>query len=248
MRAAWFLPERVSRLLEPAEREAVLGDLSEAGDGPWRALVEIVGLVLRRQASHWKNWRPWVAALFVSSPTSFMLMGASVILCSSFMKLAGASATGQMVGADIEVLALQALLLAGWSWTCGCLVGSLSRHTVWFSIAAYCAPCLFCLSRFRIESLSRLSLLLFVFPLAGGLWHGLKGRRAGPRFGVVAAAIITTLAIITRLGAVGGALGWVGTLILTWPSWCLAGASLIAAKEGAGAERSTFKMEHHELG
>src|SRR5580658_1334728 len=82
MRAVWFLLERVSCILEPAEREAVLGDLKEAGEGPWQTLVEIVGLVLRRQAGHWKDWRPWVAAIGVSVPTSFLLMGDSVMLFS----------------------------------------------------------------------------------------------------------------------------------------------------------------------
>ncbi len=240
MRAAWILPERVSRLLRPAEREAVLGDLMEAGEGPWRTLAEIADLVLRRQAGLWRNWRPWVAAFGVSVPTSFMLMGDSVIVWSGGVKLAGAGAAYQPFAPEIEILAVQSLLLVGWSWTCGYLVGSISRRTVWFSIISYCSPCLFCLSRFRIEHLSRVSLLLFVLPAAGGLWQRLRARKVGPRFGAAAAAIITALAIITRVGASGGAgdaLGWIGNLILTWPSWCLAAASLNAAKEDMGAEQ-----------
>ncbi len=250
MRAAWILPERVSRLLKPAEREAVLGDLMEAGEGPWQTLAEIVGLVLRREAGLWKNWRPWVAAFCVSVPTSFMLMGASVMECSGCVKLAKAGAAYQPFAAEIEILAVQALLLAGWSWTCGYLVGSISRRTVWFSIISYGSPCLFCLSRFRIESLSRLSLLLFVLPAAVGLWHGLRAREVGPRFAVATTAIITALAIITRVGSPGGAgdaLGWIGNLILTWPSWFLAVASLAAAKEDTGAEWSPFEKKQREL-
>jgi hypothetical protein len=250
MRAAWFLHERVSRILEPAEREAVLGDLKEAGVGPWQTLAELVGLVLRRQAEHWKDWRPWVAAFGVSVPTSFMLMGDSVMLISGFVTLAGASVASQTFAAEIEILSVQTLLLAGWSWTCGYLVGSISRRTVWFSIMAYCAPCLFCLSRFHIESLSRLSLLLFVLPLAMGLRQGLRGQRVGRRFGVAVAAIVTALAIITQVGATGGvgnASRWFCSLVQTWPSWCLAVASLDAAREDKSAERSTFEIEQHEL-
>src|SRR5450432_1936448 len=82
MKAARILTETVSRFLVPAEREAVLGDLQEAGEGPWQTFAGLAGLVLRRQAGHWKNWRPWVAAFGVSVPTSFMLMGDSVMLCS----------------------------------------------------------------------------------------------------------------------------------------------------------------------
>jgi hypothetical protein len=250
MRAVWFLLERVSCILEPAEREAVLGDLKEAGEGPWQTLVEIVGLVLRRQAGHWKDWRPWVAAIGVSVPTSFLLMGDSVMLFSGFVTLAQASAPRQLFAAEVEILSVQALLLAGWSWTSGYLVGSVSRRTVWFSIMAYCAPCLFCLSRFHIETFSRLSLLLFVLPLAVGLWQGRRGQRMGRRFGVAVAAIVTALAIITRVGVTGGvgnASIWIYSLVQTWPSWYLAVASLDAAREDERAERSTFDMEQHEL-
>jgi hypothetical protein len=249
MRAAWILPEGAARLLAPAEREAVLGDLVEAGDGPWTALAEIGGLVLRRQAGLWRNWRPWVAAFGVSVPTSFMLMGNSVVVSLGVMKLAGTGSAGQPLAAEVERVAAQALLLAGWSWTCGYLVGSLSRRTVWFSVISYGAPCLFCLSRFRIESLSRLSLLLFVLPAAAGLWRGLRGRKAGPRLAVAAAAVITALAVLTRLDAAGGGVGgsgWIGGLILTWPSWFLAAISLNAAREDKGSDWPPLERQHHE--
>src|SRR5260370_28185090 len=42
------------------------------------------------------------------------------------------------------------------------VVGSMSRRTLWASAALCCSPCLFCLARFRIGSLSRLCLLLFL--------------------------------------------------------------------------------------
>jgi hypothetical protein len=248
MRAAWSLPEWMSRLLDPEEREAVLGDLREAGEGPWQTLAEITGLVLRRQAGLWKNWRPWVAAFAVSVPTSFMLMGDSVMVCAACAKLAGIGAIGPSLASKIAILALQTLLLTGWSWTCGNLVGSLSRRTAWFSILSYCSPCIFCLSRFRIESLSRFSLLLFVLPLAWGLLRGLKGKIVDPRLAVAAAAALTAIAVLTRVAASGGtgfALGWTGNLILTWPSWCLAAVSLDAAREDVCAKRS-FETEQHE--
>jgi len=47
---AWPLVELVSRPLEPEEREAVLGDLLEADRSAWQALLDIFGLILRRQA------------------------------------------------------------------------------------------------------------------------------------------------------------------------------------------------------
>jgi hypothetical protein len=249
MRALRALLERVSSVLEPAEREAVLGDLEEAGEGPWQALAEMAGLVIRRQAGLWTNWRPWVAAFGVSVPTGFLLIGDSVTLFSGFAALAQAGAAGQLFAAEIEVLSVQTLLLAGWSWTCGYLVGSLSRRTLWFSIMAYGTPCLFCLSRFHAGTHSRLSLLLFVLPLALGLWQGRRGPGIGRRFGAAVAAIVTALAIITRVGVTGGVGSgsiWIYSLIQTWPSWCLAAVTLDAARGDDGAGRPTFETEQHE--
>lgn len=65
------------------EREAVLGDLFEAGEGSWQAMVAVIGLVLRREAEVWKIWRPWVAAFGLSVPCSFLLMGASLSVSSA---------------------------------------------------------------------------------------------------------------------------------------------------------------------
>jgi hypothetical protein len=73
----------------------------------------------------------------------------------------------------------------------------------------------------------------------------------GRRFGVAVAAIVTALAIITQVGATGGvgnASRWICSFVQTWPSWCLAVASLDAAREDERAERSTLEMEQHELG
>ena len=68
----WRLAERVSRLLYPAERNAVLGDLAESGESGWQALLGLLGLVARRQAALWKDWRPW-PALAGLAPLGFLL-------------------------------------------------------------------------------------------------------------------------------------------------------------------------------
>jgi hypothetical protein len=249
MRAFWALSEWASRLLAPAEREAVLGDLAEEGGGPWQNFVEIIDLVLRRQAGQWKEWRPWVAAFGISVPTSFFFMGDSVLLCAGVVKLAGGGADGGHVIPGMAILASKALVLAGWSWTCGYLVGYVSRRTVWCSVLAYGSPCLFCLSRFHSESLSPLSLFLFVIPLVLGLVRGLKGPILGRRLIVYAASIITLLAIISHVGATGGVgspASWIGSVIQTCPAWCLAVASLKAAKVSSNSQHPVFKREQHE--
>jgi hypothetical protein len=57
--------EMLARLLEPTEREAVLGDLAETGETGARAIRDLAGLVIRRQAAPWRDWRPWLATAAV---------------------------------------------------------------------------------------------------------------------------------------------------------------------------------------
>jgi len=59
-RIAWWMVESLSRLLDGDEREVVRGDLAECGTSPAQALREMIGLVIRRQAVPWCDWRPWV--------------------------------------------------------------------------------------------------------------------------------------------------------------------------------------------
>jgi hypothetical protein len=46
----WRLVNRASRVLEPDERNAVLGDFAEFGATGGKALRDLFGLILRRQA------------------------------------------------------------------------------------------------------------------------------------------------------------------------------------------------------
>jgi hypothetical protein len=49
----WPLLEVTSRLLDHEEREVVLGDLLETNENAWRGLLDVFGLVFRRQAGLW---------------------------------------------------------------------------------------------------------------------------------------------------------------------------------------------------
>src|SRR5579885_3526481 len=83
-----LLLERVARLLESEERDAVLGDLLEAGEGAARGLIEILGLFIRRQAALWQDWRPWLAAFGVALPATLLLMGVSLSVTCTYQRLA----------------------------------------------------------------------------------------------------------------------------------------------------------------
>ena len=75
--SAWPLVELGTRLLDPEEREVVLGDLVETQESAWRGLLDVFGLVLRRQTGLWRDRRPWVAGFVVALPCSYLLMVAS---------------------------------------------------------------------------------------------------------------------------------------------------------------------------
>jgi hypothetical protein len=53
-RIDWSLVEVASQPLERDEREAVLGDLLEADESAWHGLLDVLGLVIRRQVELWK--------------------------------------------------------------------------------------------------------------------------------------------------------------------------------------------------
>ncbi|RSL17806.1 hypothetical protein EDE15_3355 [Edaphobacter aggregans] len=205
VRLDWRVVEGAAGLLGCEDREAVLGDLVEAGEGAWRGLLDVLGLVVRRQTELWRSWRPWVAALGVALPFSFLLMGFSVSVSLGYRQV---TLHGGWLG-----LAGRAVLLVVLAWASGFVVGSVSRRTLWVSVVATLSPCLFCLARFRIASLSRGCLLLFVLPAVLGVWWGLRGRTVGAGVGLMLA-----LGVSMGMGLWGG---WWGNWFLVWPVWYL---------------------------
>jgi hypothetical protein len=209
--AGWWCVETASGLLEPREREAVLGDLAEAGNPVLRGLFDVLGLTLRRQLLLWKSWRPWVSAFGVALPNSFQLIGFSLLVSETFRHM-----LGQGLGSDgMRLLLCRIVLLAILAWSCGFAVGAVSRRTLWASIAACFLPCLFCLSRFGVPHQSPLSLLLFLPFAIWGAWQGLRRVRLRLSSAITLAATASTLVMF----------GWNGSLIhllaLIWPGWFL---------------------------
>jgi len=218
--AGWSAVEAVARLLEPAEREVVLGDLAEAGEGVWRALIDVLGLVVRRQAAVWRSWRPWLASFGLALPGSLLLMGLSVSVSQSYQRLiapAVFTSTGLRLGPGFTLLLCNAVLLLGWSWTGGFVMGSVSRRTLRVSAVLSFLPCLFCLERFRLESISRLCLLLFLPPAIWGVRRGLQLAQIKFKSALLLAVGITALTIPTW----GNRGSWIPNWALSWPAWYL---------------------------
>jgi hypothetical protein len=213
----WALVEVAAGLLERTEREAVLGDLLETGEGSWRGLLDVLGLVIRRQLLHWRSWQPWLAALGLALPGSFLLMGISVSVSSMCMRLIDLRIVGgspQVIHDGFLQLLWVSLLLAGCSWACGFVMGSLSPRTLWVSIASSCIACSFCLVRFREPSLSRLCLFLFLLPAFWGIRQALRLIRINPALAISLAIAITTCLILSN-----GKDLWTLNSFLVWPAW-----------------------------
>jgi len=238
--AAWSVVEVASRSLHPDEREAVLGDLNERDESAWQGLLDVLGLVLRRQVTLWKSWQPWLTAFGVTVPCSFLLMGASLSICQSWLwfidgrTLRSADLAAAWV---LPILACHAALLLGWSWTAGFVVGSTSPRTLWVSAVLCCSPCMFCLARFQVPSLSRFCLLLFLLPATWGVRRGLRISRLRLSW-AIALASATTL-MIAFIGSSGTQrwwtpAAWILNATLTWPAWYLVLASTRLRKKTCG--------------
>jgi hypothetical protein len=222
------LVEVAARLLERDEREAVLGDLLETSEGAWQGLLDVLGLVVRRQLSHWKNWQPWLAVFGLALPASLILMGVSVSVSSMYERLIDHRiliGSSHAIHEGFLQLLCRSLLLIGCSWACGFVMGSLSRRTLWVSIASSCFACLFCLVRFREPSLSRLCLFLFLLPAIWGVRQALRLIRINLALAIFLAIAITTLMILPSNSRGLWTLNW----SLVWPAWYI-----VATAQGVG--------------
>lgn len=230
----WPLAEFAARLLERDERDAVLGDLQEARETGWHGLFGVLGLVFRRHAELWKSWRPWLAGFGVAVPSSFLLMGVSLTVSWSYQRLlcpkllAEASLTPR---SGFLLLLCQALVLTGWSWSGGFVVGTVSRRTLWASTILCYAPCLFCLTRFRVDSLSRFCLLLFLLPAIWGVCQGLRIPRIKLTWAIVLALAVTVLMI--PAWSSGQQHWWTLNWALSLPAWYLVATSWKSARAAA---------------
>jgi len=150
------LVDFVSRGLDSAERDAVLGDLAESGESGARELAGVLGLVVRRQAELWKDWRPWVLLMLLILPLGLLLSVASQIT-------ARGSATYSWLYLNnwdwsllqyrefwyelrdsLVVLSVRWVSLACWSWTAGFVLGSVSRRLLAANGVLICLTLLLC--------------------------------------------------------------------------------------------------------
>lgn len=225
--AGWWLAELVSQLLDPSERDAVCGDLAECGANGWHAFGQVLGLIARRQAASWTEWRPWLALVGVVLPLGILLSHASrswadrsALDLSLYARLWDWSYLtypgwrGELLQA-VWSAALSAAALSVWSWTCGYMLASVSRRTVWAAAIAF-ALVVF-LGTIGTTTLARIShdkfaghfygvvlprLFRTAFVMVPLLW-GIHSRRTGvirPTTLFVGAAVVITLTMLKSPG------------------------------------------------
>jgi len=218
---AWKLIEAMALQLTPAEREVVLGDLIETRESAWQGMREVSGMVVRRQLQLWNGWRPWLAGPGLALPCSFMLMGFSFAISSELRnQLAGGWHRSFLSTEPAEAVWLlcQLVVLLICAWAAGFIVESVSRRT--FLVSAICCflPCLFCLLRFRQESLPRFCLLLFLVPAIGGVCFSRRGGSINRRQALALALVATIcMAVLAAHGHL-----WLFNWELIGPAWYLA--------------------------
>ena len=139
-RVCWGLVDISSRMLDPEEREVVRGDLAESGQTGSRALRDVLGLLVRRQAAPWTDWRPWLALVGLVVPLGMLLSIVSKGTADGsavYMWMYANNLDWDIVrnagfwyefAHSIPIVLLSYLMLACGSWTCGFVIGSVSRR------------------------------------------------------------------------------------------------------------------------
>ena len=220
--AGWSIVSIAAHLLPQAERETALGDVLEAGETACQALLDVLNLALYRQATLWRTWRPWLAAFGLTVPNSFLLMGVSVSVSETFLQ----SDNG------LADLLCRAFLLLACSWAGGFAAALVSRRTLWVTASACIVPCLCCLTTFRMESLSRISLLLFLPPALMGVRRGLQTPKMKSSFALILALAITISITLTSSSLLLSS-------ALLWPAWYLVASTRDHGRNHDPAKEST---------
>jgi hypothetical protein len=223
----WPLVELAAHPLDRDEREAVLGDALETGDGIWQALSSVLGLVLRRQLLLWKSWRPWLATFVFGLPGAYLLMIVSISVTCTYDRLMGMK-VGHWAPTGHEGFALllcHIFLLIAWSWTSGFILGSLSPKTLWLNAALCLLMIPICDDHLRTMTLSMFAQYLFLLPAIWGVCQGVRIVRLKRTTAFLLAATITVLMVAAWTNSALWILNW----LLLCPAWFL-----VAMARGGG--------------
>jgi hypothetical protein len=134
-RKSWPIVLWLSGFLGQAEREAVLGDLTEYGESGVSAIANVLGLVVRRQTAAFLDLRLWLAVAFVILPVSYLLSaiaqtaaGEGAVYSWMYLNnwdwaLTRNPGFWYVLRETAMNFGITCLVLACWSWSAGFLIG-----------------------------------------------------------------------------------------------------------------------------
>ena len=232
------LVELIARVLEPEERTVVLGDLKETNERCSRAVREVAGLVLRRQAALWVDWRPWLALVgLVGVVCPVLWVISSEVTAPIFMdirtywRVGSLYSSGLTIREEFYISLMRAAGLFVWSWTSGFVLSRLAGKTIWilgmlyFLLWTFPLPLTLVFAigspRVRSDDVPLLLVLvalqasgyvcLFVYPSINGMRHSLKGKQvAGMNALCLTAIVFCLIGLATWMG------GWQGAAVTRW--------------------------------
>jgi len=216
------LARRIALLLEPAERDAVLGDIAESGATGFQGFRDVAGLAARRQLALWKHFRPWLALVAVAIPAGFLMGLASRWLASGYnlyswilwnyrdLDPSLLAESHMSLDHGIWGVARASLTLLAWSWSSGYIIGYLSRFATWLTGTVFCTFFLLAPVSYALHERSAGASALIVAGVA--LAASLFGMHVGRRPSLTALMQVTfwVASILTALTVYNG---------FWWPPW-----------------------------
>jgi hypothetical protein len=220
----------ISGMLEPEEREVVRGDFAESEEPAARALIGVIGLVLRRQLGLWKRGGPWIALTGIVCVLGIPLSRIFLRFDRVFYERAWEVLRGHPVnpfnfpgrtgpGLDLAFMVCLSLAFLLWSWTSGFVMASFARRATWLTAMLFYFVVLDFAwleaflsrpdSRFRLTTLAAADFLIdaamaffIALPLYWGVTHALQSGALKRRW---IAGLGTATAILSFL------LSWMGS-------------------------------------
>ncbi len=217
-RLCWWFVQGLSRLLDVNEGEAARGDLQESGESGGQAVVELLGLVVRRYAAPWMHWQPWAAPLGLAAP--FMLLfggrgvsepwlGAVGLQIHALWHYKARYQVGLPVFEDELNIVCLCLLLVIWAWAGGYAFGLLARRLAWVHPALLLVLFWMCVFPIAIMLtwgmpdivLSLIPQVVFLLiPLLIGIYYGSRSHGVSARRAILAALTLAVLTVVAQIG------------------------------------------------
>jgi hypothetical protein len=240
------LADLLSQALDPAERDAVRGDLAELQAPRGKAVREMAGLVVRRQAVLLKDWRLWLTVLGLIGPAGVLLnrmarglIGTIDRQLRTYLTYDVPYRNGLTMPEEAIVFLCQLFVLVLSSWIAGMAAGALLRRAVWTAGALFVLVWIVLAIVSPMPNVWLPGGIVFILPVIWGMRQGV--RFGAPAFGAaisIAAVMAAMIAVATWTsgwrqagleawseGALPGGANWQTRLlpfaVMSWPAWCM---------------------------